>query len=97
MNKRSAIIVSFMLGLLSTHVFAAGGMVKGPNVIAPDRYVYYPGTEVLDKVLGFDEHAQPTTRTVDTHIAKLRKKIEEDPSNPEHLITVHRLGYKFVG
>mgnify|MGYP000700587812 CR=1 FL=1 len=47
MNKRSAIIVSFMLGLLSTHVFAAGGMVKGPNVIAPDRYVYYPGTEVL--------------------------------------------------
>lgn len=26
---------------------AAGGMVKGPNVVAPDRYVYYPGTEVL--------------------------------------------------
>ena len=49
MKKSSAIIVSFMLGLLSTSVFAAGGMVKGPNVIAPDRYVYYPGTEVLDK------------------------------------------------
>ena len=49
MNKLSVIIVSFMLGLLSTHVFAAGGMVKGPNVVAPDRYVYYPGTEVLDK------------------------------------------------
>jgi hypothetical protein len=28
---------------------AAGGMVKGPNVIAPDRYVYYPGTEKLAK------------------------------------------------
>ena len=28
---------------------AAGGMVKGPNVVAPDRYVYYPGTEVLAK------------------------------------------------
>ena len=28
---------------------AAGGMVKGPNTVAPDRYVYYPGTEVLAK------------------------------------------------
>jgi hypothetical protein len=28
---------------------AAGGVVEGPNVIAPDRYVYYPGTEVLAK------------------------------------------------
>ena len=29
------------------HVDAAGGVVEGPNVVAPDRYVYYPGTEVL--------------------------------------------------
>ena len=36
-------------------------------------------------------------RTVDTHVAKLRKKIEDDPGDPQHLITVHRLGYKFVG
>lgn len=32
-----------------TAAFAAGGTVKGPNVAAPDRYVYYPGTEVLGK------------------------------------------------
>jgi two-component system alkaline phosphatase synthesis response regulator PhoP len=51
--------------------------------------------ELLDAVWGYD--AIPFTRTVDTHIAKLRKKIEADPSNPEHLITVHRMGYKLVG
>ncbi len=33
--------------LMANNVFAAGGVVKGPNVVAPDRYVYYPGTEVL--------------------------------------------------
>ena len=51
--------------------------------------------DLLDAVWGYD--TIPFTRTVDTHIAKLRKKIEKDPSNPVHLITVHRLGYKFVG
>jgi two-component system alkaline phosphatase synthesis response regulator PhoP len=49
---------------------------------------------LLDAVWGYD--SIPFTRTVDTHIAKLRKKIETDPSNPEHLITVHRMGYKLV-
>ena len=34
---------------ISFGAYAAGGVVKGPNVIAPDRYVYYPGTEVLAK------------------------------------------------
>lgn len=51
--------------------------------------------ELLDAVWGYD--TIPFTRTVDTHIAKLRKKIEDDPSDPQHLITVHRLGYKFIG
>ena len=51
--------------------------------------------QLLDDVWGYD--TIPFTRTVDTHIAKLRKKIEDDPSDPQHLITVHRLGYKFVG
>jgi DNA-binding response OmpR family regulator len=31
------------------------------------------------------------------HVAKLRKKIEETPSEPRFLITVHRVGYKFTG
>ena len=33
--------------LVSPLLMAAGGTIKGPNVVAPDRYVYYPGTEVL--------------------------------------------------
>ncbi|MBN2453758.1 MAG: response regulator transcription factor [Candidatus Omnitrophica bacterium] len=37
-----------------------------------------------------------TTRTVDTHIWSLREKIEKDPAKPAHIITVHRVGYKFV-
>ena len=51
--------------------------------------------QLLDAVWGYD--TIPFTRTVDTHIAKLRKKIEEDPSDPRLIVTVHRLGYKFVG
>jgi DNA-binding response OmpR family regulator len=51
--------------------------------------------QLLDEVWGYD--TIPFTRTVDTHIAKLRKKIEADPADPQMLITVHRLGYKFVG
>ena len=37
------------------------------------------------------------TRTVDMHIAKLRKKIESDPAAPRLIVTVHRLGYKLAG
>jgi DNA-binding response OmpR family regulator len=51
--------------------------------------------ELLDAVWGYE--TIPFTRTVDTHVAKLRKKIERNPSDPEFLITVHRLGYKFTG
>lgn len=50
---------------------------------------------LLESVWGYD--TIPFTRTVDTHIAKLRKKIEHDPSDPRHLVTVHRVGYKFLG
>ncbi len=51
--------------------------------------------QLLDTVWGYD--SIPFTRTVDSHIAKLRKKIEDAPSDPRFLITVHRLGYKFTG
>ena len=37
-----------------------------------------------------------TTRTIDTHVWSLREKLEKDPSNPEHILTAHRIGYKFV-
>jgi two-component system alkaline phosphatase synthesis response regulator PhoP len=51
--------------------------------------------QLLDAVWGYANF--PFTRTVDMHIAKLRQKIEDTPSNPRHIITVHRVGYKFVG
>ena len=51
--------------------------------------------ELLDKVWGMA--AYPLSRTVDNHIAKLRQKIERLPADPEYLITVHGLGYKFLG
>lgn len=35
------------------------------------------------------------SRTVDTHIAQLRRKLEDDPSDPQHILTVHRSGYRF--
>jgi two-component system alkaline phosphatase synthesis response regulator PhoP len=50
---------------------------------------------VLDAVWGYD--TAPLTRTVDMHVAKLRKKIEDPRSEPRFLITVHRMGYKFTG
>jgi len=50
--------------------------------------------QLLDDVWGYDQF--PTTRTVDNYILLLRKKIENDPSNPKHLITLHKAGYKFV-
>jgi DNA-binding response OmpR family regulator len=50
--------------------------------------------KLLDQVWGYDVF--PTTRTVDNYILSIRKKIENDPSEPSHLITVHTSGYKFV-
>ena len=51
--------------------------------------------QILDGVWGYD--TVPFTRTVDTHIAKLRKKIEDSPDDPRFILTAHRVGYKFIG
>lgn len=47
---------------------------------------------LLEAVWGYNS---PLTRTVDMHIAKLRRKIEDAPDNPRFIVTVHRNGYKF--
>lgn len=49
---------------------------------------------LLNHVWGYDSAA--FTRTVDTHMARLRQKVEQTPSEPRHFITIHRVGYKFV-
>jgi len=52
-------------------------------------------TEMLDRIWGYD--SQALTRTVDSHIANLRQKIEDVPAQPAYIQTVHRIGYKFTG
>jgi DNA-binding response OmpR family regulator len=49
---------------------------------------------LLDKVWGYEQF--PTTRTIDNHILKLRKKIEDDPSRPRHILSVYGEGYRFI-
>jgi DNA-binding response OmpR family regulator len=50
--------------------------------------------ELLNEVWGYNFY--PTTRTVDNQILKLRQKLEADPANPRHLLTIYGAGYKFV-
>lgn len=61
-------------------------VVKQGNVVTRD--------ELLDEVWGYNSY--PTTRTVDNHIARLRQKIEANIDEPQHILTVHGVGYKFV-
>ena len=49
---------------------------------------------LLNEVWGYNFY--PTTRTVDNQILKLRQKLEPDPANPKHLLTIYGAGYKFV-
>ena len=48
---------------------------------------------LIDRVWGFDYVGD--TKTLDVHVKRLRSKLEKDPSNPQHLVTVRGLGYKF--
>ncbi len=50
---------------------------------------------LLDKIWGYDKY--PTTRTIDNHILKLRKKIETDPSHPKYILSIYGEGYRFMG
>ena len=50
---------------------------------------------LLAEVWGYDD--MPLTRTVDVHVAGLRQKIESNPKSPEFIVTIHGLGYKFLG
>ena len=61
----------------------------------PSRPV--PRDELLVQVWGYAKHAEIETRTVDIHIAKLRRKIESNPKEPAHLITVRGAGYRLIG
>lgn len=63
-------------------------------------FLSHPGETVtrdrlLEDVWGYERF--PTTRTVDAHIVRLRQKLEPKPEEPRFILTVHGIGYKFVG
>lgn len=55
-----------------------------------------PRDELLHKLWGYAKNLDLETRTVDIHIAKLRRKIEDDPAQPYYLITIRGAGYRLV-
>jgi two-component system alkaline phosphatase synthesis response regulator PhoP len=50
---------------------------------------------LLEEVWGYEQF--PTTRTVDTHVLRLRQKFERDPEHPVYILTAHGQGYRFAG
>ena len=71
-----------------------GQEVKLLKLLTANPHRVISRTRILNEVWGYD--AYPTTRTVDTFIYRLRQKVEVDPREPEHLLTVHGTGYRFV-
>ncbi len=65
------------------------------RLMVSNKGVVISRDRLLNEVWGYD--AYPTTRTVDNQIVKLRQKLEADPENPQHILTVRGTGYKFVG
>ncbi len=49
---------------------------------------------ILNSVWGYESF--PNTRTVDAHVVRLRQKLETDPNNPRHFLTLHKVGYRFL-
>ena len=59
---------------------------RGGNIV--------PRLDLLRDVWGYD--ADVVSRTVDTHIAELRRKLEDDPANPRYIVTVRKAGYRIA-
>jgi len=55
-----------------------------------------PREELLEKVWGYRQSENIETRTVDIHIAKLRRKIEADSKQPQYLLTIRGEGYRLL-
>ena len=64
------------------------------RLLAENRGRIVTRDRLLDEVWGYEHY--PTTRTVDNHILRLRQKLEANPSDPRHILSVYGEGYKFV-
>jgi two-component system OmpR family response regulator len=88
---------------LARHEVSRGGTVIDLSLkefdlltyLAKNRKQVFSREQLLEKVWGYDYAGD--TRTVDVHVRWLRQKIEADPANPRHLLTVRGVGYKFEG
>ena len=49
--------------------------------------------KLMEEIWGYDDF--PTQRAIATHVARLRQKLEDDPAQPKHILTVYGAGYKF--
>ena len=83
------------------HLTPAGHPERPDRLRAIDRALEHERFQILARAEAlldsvWDYRATPITRTVDMHIAKLRKKIEPDPREPRYLLTIHGLGYKLA-
>ena len=65
------------------------------SFLADNRGMNFTREAIIDKVFGLDFEGYD--RTIDAHIKNIRKKIENDPKNPEYIKTVFGFGYKFEG
>jgi len=83
-----------------TAVRAGVSLELAPKELEVLRYLVQHRGEVvtrdqlLDEVWGYD--TTPTTRTIDTHILRLRQKLEPNPPSPVHILSVYGEGYRFV-
>ena len=90
------------VNLRSYQVFRGGNQVElsGKEFELLKHFLCHSGQtlsrdRLLDEVWGYENY--PTTRTVDTHIVRIRQKLEPVPDEPRYFLTVHGIGYKFVG
>jgi len=105
-GKSPSALVTYQLGDLEIDFQA--GVVRAGSEETPLKkvelqllqyFVHHEGKvlsreQIMEDVWGHDYLL--SSRTIDTHVTYLRKKIEPDPSQPQHIITVHRVGYKFL-
>ena len=76
----------------------ASSLAPGASQVAfvGDEHIEVSRDELLTRVWGYDRSAEIETRTVDIHVAKLRRKIEVDAKEPRSLITVRGAGYRLL-
>jgi two-component system alkaline phosphatase synthesis response regulator PhoP len=75
-------------------IVLTGKEIEILRLLAQHRGEVVSRARLLAEVWGYS--AEVTTRTLDTHILRLRQKVEDDPSSPRHILTVYGAGYRLL-